>query len=93
MPTKLFLANPDLPEAVAELFRWNPTEMQTIRQLIPKQELYFRRAQAAGVVRLEVNPESNWLYTSSPIDAERRAEAVAAHGLKRGLTALAEKCS
>ena len=93
LPTKLFLANPDLPEQVAEIFRLNPTEMATIRQLIPKQELYLRRSKAAGVLRLNVDPESYWLYTSSPVDAERRAEAVTAHGLTRGLAALAEKWS
>ena len=44
MPTKLFLANPDLPEKAAETFRLNPSEMDTIRGLIPKRELYLRRA-------------------------------------------------
>ena len=87
LPTKLFLANPDLPAAVADIFRLNPTEMATIRQLIPKQELYLRRARAAGVVRLNVDPESYWLYTSSPVDAARRAEAIEAQGARgRGWT-------
>ena len=89
MPTKLFLANPDLPDAVAETFRLNPAEMATIRGLLPKRELYLRRAQEAGVVRLEVDPESYWLYTSSPVDQVRRAAAVEEHGLRGGLTALA----
>ena len=88
MPTKLFLANPDLPAGVADTFRLNPTEMATIRGLLPKRELYLRRAQAAGVLRLEVDPESYWLYTSSPLDSARRAEAVAQHGLHGALTAL-----
>ena len=89
MPTKLFLANPDLPEAVADIFRLNPAEMDTIRGLLPKRELYLRRATAAGVVRLEVDPESYWLYTSSPVDQVRRAAAVEEHGLRGGLAALA----
>ena len=93
IPTKLFLANPDLPAAVADIFQLNPTEMATIRQLIPKQELYLRRAQSAGVVRLNVDPESYWLYTSSPVDAARRAKAIEAHGLRRGLAHLAEQRS
>ena len=88
MPTKLFLANPDLPAGVADTFQLNPTEMATIRGLLPKRELYLRRAQAAGVLRLEVDPESYWLYTSSPLDSARRAEAVAQHGLHGALTAL-----
>ena len=91
LPTKLFLANPDLPDAVQTTFRLNDTEMQTIRGLLPKRELYLRRAQEAGVVRLEVDPESYWLYTSSPVDGERRAEAVAEHGLAAALEVLANK--
>ena len=91
LPTKLFLANPDLPADVQTTFRLNDTEMQTIRGLLPKRELYLRRAQEAGVVRLEVDPESYWLYTSSPVDGERRAEAVAEHGLASALEVLANQ--
>ena len=53
MPTKLFLANPDLPEKAAETFRLNPSEMNTIRGLIPKRELYLRRTDAAGSCALK----------------------------------------
>ena len=91
LPTKLFLANPDLPDSVQTTFRLNETEMQTIRGLLPKRELYVRRANEAGVVRLEVDPESYWLYTSSPVDGERRAEAVAQHGLADALEVLANQ--
>ena len=48
MPTKLFLANPELPEKAADSFRLNPSEVATIRGLIPKRELYMRRPEAAG---------------------------------------------
>ena len=88
MPTKLFLANPDLPQDVQNVFRLNDTEMQLIRGLIPKRELYLRRSNAAAVVRLNVDPQSYWLYTSNPGDAARRAAAVAAHGLEPALTVL-----
>ncbi|MDE2921383.1 MAG: type IV secretion system DNA-binding domain-containing protein [Acidobacteriota bacterium] len=91
LPTKLFLANPDLPDGVQATFRLNDTEMQTIRGLLPKREMYLRRAQEAGVVRLEVDPESYWLYTSSPVDGERRAQAVAEHGLAAALEVLANQ--
>ena len=91
LPTKLFLANPDLPDGVQATFRLNDTEMQTIRGLLPKREMYLRRAQEAGVVRLEVDPESYWLYTSSPVDGERRARAVAEHGLASALEVLANQ--
>ena len=89
MPTKLFLANPDLPDSVADTFRLNRAEMKTIRGLIQKREIYLRRAQESAILRLDVDPESYWLYTSSPIDSQRRAAAVAAHGLAGGLAALA----
>ena len=91
LPTKLFLANPDLPADVQTTFRLNDTEMKTIRGLLPKRELYLRRAQEAGVIRLEVDPESYWLYTSSPVDGERRAAAVAEHGLASALEVLANQ--
>ena len=91
MPTKLFLANPDLPEKAAETFRLNPSEVDTIRGLIPKRELYLRRTDAAGILRLEVDPASYWLYTSSPIDAQRRAEAVEQYGLEQAMEHLSKR--
>ena len=90
VPTKLFLANPELPEEVGALFRLNESEVARIRELTPKRELYLRRPDEAAVLRLEVDPESYWLYTSSPLDAEKRAEAVAKHGLDRALEVLAQ---
>ena len=89
MPTKLFLANPDLPAEVAELFRLNDTEMSRIRELQPKRELYLRRSGLAAVTRLEVDPQSYWLYTSNAGDAARRQSAVEQHGLARALHVLA----
>ena len=68
-------------EEAGALFRLNESEVDRIRALTPKRELYLRRPDEAAVLRLEVDPESYWLYTSSPLDAERRAEAVARHGL------------
>ena len=71
IPTKLFLANPELPDAVGALFRLSESELAQVRGLIPKRELYLRRPDGAAVLRLEVDPESYWLYTSSALDAER----------------------
>ena len=88
MPTKLFLANPDLPQEVQNIFRLNDTEMDRIRGLIPKRELYLRRANLAAVMGLFVDPQSYWLYTSHPADAARRAAAVAEHGLEAALEVL-----
>ena len=91
MPTKLFLANPELPEKAAETFRLNPSEVNTIRGLIPKRELYLRRTDAAGILRLEVDPASYWLYTSSPVDAHKRAEAVRKYGLVEAIEHLSRR--
>ena len=84
IPTKLFLANPELPDEVGALFRLNDSELAQVRGLIPKRELYLRRPDGAAVLRLEVDPESYWLYTSSALDAEERARAVERHGLSPG---------
>ena len=89
IPTKLFLANPALPDEVGALFRLNASELDRIRGLTAKRELYLRRPEEAAVLRLEVDPESYWLYTSSATDAERRARAVGRHGLARALGVLA----
>ena len=91
IPTKLFLANPELPAEAADLFRLNEAELAQVRELTPKRELYLRRPEEAAVLRLEVDPESYWLYTSSATDAEKRERAVAEHGLARGLEALAAR--
>ena len=91
MPTKLFLANPELPDKAADTFRLNPSEVNTIRGLIPKRELYLRRTDAAGILRLEVDPASYWLYTSSPVDAHKRAEAVRKYGLIEAIEHLSRR--
>ena len=91
MPTKLFLANPDLPDKAGEIFRLNPSELNTIRSLIPKRELYLRRTDAAGILRLEVDRASYWLYTSSAVDAAKRARAVEEHGLEQAIEYLSRR--
>ena len=93
MPTKLFLANPNLPAAAGALFGLNPGEVDTIRGLVPKQELYLRRATGGAILHLAVDPASYWLYTSSPRDARKRAEAVEQHGLEHALEHLSRRSS
>ena len=83
--------SPDLPDKAADTFRLNPSEVNTIRGLIPKRELYLRRTDSAGVLRLEVDPASYWLYTSSPVDAQKRAEAVKKYGLVEAIEHLAKR--
>ena len=52
IPTKLFLANPELPDAVGALFRLSESELAQVRGLIPKRELYLRRPDGAAVLRV-----------------------------------------
>ena len=52
--------------------------------------MYLRRSDEFGVLRLEVDPESYWLYTSSAVDAEKRSQAVERNGLVRGIEHLAK---
>ena len=92
MPTKLFLANPELPAKAADIFRLNPAEVATIRGLISKAaSCICGGRRRPDRLRLEVDPESYWLYTSSPRDAQARAEAVEQHGLEKALTYLSNQ--
>ena len=89
MPTRLFLANPDFPAAGAATFGLSEDELTTIRGLEPKRELFLRRSNAAAVLKLVVDPESYWLYTSSASDAARRAAAVERWGVEGAIVRLA----
>ena len=89
MPTRLFLANPDFPEAGQATFQLSDDELRTVRELEPKRELYLRRPTEAAVLRLAVDPESYWLYTSSAGEAQRRAEMVARYGVEGAIVRLA----
>ena len=88
LPTKLFLSNPNLPDSTATSLRLNPEEVEIIRALIPKQELYLRRPDSAGILKLRVDPKSYWLYTSSASEAAQREKAVNQHGLEQALNLL-----
>ena len=88
-PTRLFLANPEFPRDLAETFQLSRAEVDQIRGLVPKQELYLRRTGEAEVLRLLVDQRSYWLYTSSARDAAKRARAIEEHGLAGALDRLA----
>ena len=72
MPTRVLLANPSFPDDAARVLGLTPAEADTVRDLEQKRELYIHRLRHSAVVRLEVDPESYWLYTSDPSDAVRR---------------------
>ena len=89
MPTRLFLANPDFPEAAQATFQLNDDELRTVRELEPKRELYLPRPTTAAVLRPAVDPESCWLYTSSAGEAQRRGEMLARYGMEGAIVRLA----
>ena len=89
-PTRLFLANPEFPDSLADPFQLSSDEVLQIRRLAPKLEIYLRRPTEAEVLRLRVDPKSYWLYTSSPRDAALRARAVKELGLPAALRKLAK---
>ena len=89
LPTKVFLANPEFPDEAARALDLSAADVRTIRELEPKRELFIRRADEASVVRLSVDPESYWLYTSDPVEAVRREKAIARWGLEGALMRLA----
>ena len=89
MPTRLLLANPSFPDEAARVLGLTPAEAATVRELEQKRELFIHRPGHSAVVRLEVDPESYWLYTSDPSDAVRRRAAVERWGLPGALMRLA----
>ena len=68
----------------------NDHEIEAIRGLLPKREMYLRRSDEFAILRLEVDRQSYWLYTSSAVDAEKRSRAVEHFGLVRGIEHLAK---
>ena len=89
--TKIFLANPEADASeYAEAFGLRPAEASAVRSLVPKRQLLMHRPGEAQVLDLNVDRRSYWLYTTNPLEAARRSEAIAAHGFKRGIEALLE---
>ena len=89
-PTKFFLANPgmDLTRA-RDLFHLNETEADLIAHLLPRQQMLLKRPDLAKVVNLYVDPASYWIYTNTPLDNARVADARAEHGLRDAIDHLA----
>ena len=89
IPTQLFLANPNFPAEGQAMFGLNDGELAIIKDLTEKRELFLRRASESAVLRLDVDAESYWLYTSSAIEAAKRAAAVKEYGLAGAIVRLA----
>ena len=75
LPHRIYLANPDLPDEVAEPLKLTAAELRTIRGLAPKRELYLQTRGGNALLRLQVSSREYWMYTSDPNDVARRVEA------------------
>ncbi len=91
LSTRVYLANREFPESLAASFQLSASELNLVRDLAPKQELYVRRAHEREVASLRVDPRSYWLYTSDPQESARRARLIETHGLAEALDRLAEE--
>ncbi len=87
--TKIFLANPELdPSEYVEAFGLRPAEAEAVRALVPKRQMLLHRPGAAQVLELSVDERSYWLYTTNPVEAARRRDAIRELGFERGLDSL-----
>jgi len=73
-PTTLFLANPQIDQAVyQELFHLNATEAARIATLVPRQQLLLKQPHVAKVLNLRVDPQNAALFSVSPSRAGTEA--------------------
>ncbi|MFN8579398.1 MAG: hypothetical protein U0163_00265 [Gemmatimonadaceae bacterium] len=63
-PTRLFLANPNIDQAVyQELFHLNEAEAARIASIVPRQQFLLKQPRVAKVLSLHVDPESAALFS------------------------------
>ncbi len=90
--TRIFLANPELDvNEYTEAFGLRPAEAEAVRMLVPKRQLLLHRPGEAHLLELTVDRRSYWLYTTNPVEAARRRDAIRALGFERGLDSLLEE--
>lgn len=89
-PTKLLLANPALDRSrYAELFQLNEMELGLLTEIAPRGQFLLKRPDVAKVLTLNVDPQSYWLYTNTPLDNARVAAVIEEFGFEAGLNRLA----
>lgn len=89
LASRIYLANPEMPAHAGEVLQLTDAEIELIRTLQPKRELYLRRRDEREVLQLAVDPSSYWLFTSNPVEAAQRNEVLARYGFREGLARLA----
>ena len=91
IPNRLFLSIGDLSEEAAAKLQLRVAEAALIRGLLPKREMYARSPQGSEVLSLNVDRRSYWLFTSDPLEVEKRAEVIQRTGdLRAAIEELAE---
>lgn len=85
-PNKFLLANPGLdPDEYARLFQLNATEIDLVRDLLPRRQFLLKRPSVAKVLNLNVDPRSYGIYTNTPLDNERFTRLVSEYGFAEAL--------
>jgi len=71
-PTKFLLWNPAFDRGeYATTLQLNDVELDLVAGLAPKREMFLKRPDVSKVLRLNVDPQSAWLYSHDPV-ADRR---------------------
>ncbi len=76
IPNRLFLSIRDLTYEAAAKLQLSDAETSLIQNLIPKREVYARNPNSREVLTLNVDKRSYWMFTSNPIEEEKRAAAI-----------------
>ena len=76
IPNRLFLSIRDLSYEAAARLQLSEAETSLIRSLVPKREVYARNPSDREVLTLNVDKRSYWMFTSNPIEEEKRSAAI-----------------
>ena len=76
IPNRLFLSIRDLSYEAAARLQLSDAETVLIRSLIPKREVYARNPTDREVLSLNVDKRSYWMFTSNPIEEEKRSATI-----------------
>ena len=76
IPNRLFLSIRDLSYEAAARLQLSEAETALIRSLIPKREVYARNPTDREVLSLNVDKRSYWMFTSNPIEEQKRSAAI-----------------
>ncbi|MDE0296130.1 MAG: hypothetical protein OXI93_18225 [Bryobacterales bacterium] len=92
IPNRLFLSIRDLTYEAAAKLQLSEAETSLIQNLIPKREVYARNPNSREVLTLNVDRRSYWMFTSNPIEEEKRSAAIKRTGdLQQAIEELARE--